>query len=444
MVYGNNASAATAINTYSVTANGTFASGSFIELPPVGIVVGTPRPGVSNTTTDASRLIGSVVNWQMENSGAQATSVLAFVSPSASMQYSGSVGSYLINYPIVQAYGTFQTTAGTLASGATAGLTNASSGIGIKGNATTPYDVFIPGGTASGAPSSGTHNLFEIVPDATGVLWICTVAGTPGTWVSVAPSQVQTNFYVTAGAYSGTTPTWAKTAEIIVVGGGGGGGGSVVSTAAGGGGGGGGAGVVLSRVVPVLANTAYSGVVGAGGGGGAAGANGSGGTASTFVHNSQTYSALGGAYGSVGVSGGIGAGGLYGTAGPSGYVSLTMGSGGLGGSSTTTSSTVGPIPFGASGGAGGYPSSGAGATGGKGGAGGASTGGAVTGGANTGLADGTVGSDGESSVYSSGASALTKPGGGGGGGGGAAGTSGAAKAGGAGGTGSVTIIFRAG
>ena len=503
MVYGNVASAATAVTTYSVTAGATFASGSYIELPPTAFVVGVPAGGVANTNADASRLTGSIVNWQVENSGAQATSVLAFISPFATMQYSGFVGSYLGNFPIVQAYGTFQVTAGTLKSGATAGLTESSSGIGIKGNATTPYDVYLPGGTTSGAPSSGTHSQFEIVPDATGLLWICTVAGTPGTWVAVdstkaplaspaltgnptAPTQTagdnstkiattayadlklakasnlsdvanaatalsnlggqpgtsQRSVFTTAGAYSGTAPSWANSATIYLVAGGGGGGGGVASTAAGGGGGGGAAGVVLARSIPVLPNTAFSGSVGAGGAGGAASANGTGGGNTTFVHNSQTYSATGGAYGAVGVSGGTAAAGLYGTAGPSGYVSLTMGSGGLGGSSTTTSNTVGPLAFGASGGAGGYPSSSTGTLGGKGGIGGSSTGGATNGGANS-TVDGTAGAAGESSVNNATVTQLTKPGGGGGGGGGAAGTSGAAGAGGAGGTGSVVIVWQA-
>ncbi len=41
------------------------------------------------------------------------------------------------------------------------------------------------GGTASGAPASGTFALGDFVVDQTGVLWICTTAGTPGTWTQV-------------------------------------------------------------------------------------------------------------------------------------------------------------------------------------------------------------------------------------------------------------------
>lgn len=39
------------------------------------------------------------------------------------------------------------------------------------------------GATASGAPSTGTFAVGDVVPDQTGKVWICTVAGTPGTWV---------------------------------------------------------------------------------------------------------------------------------------------------------------------------------------------------------------------------------------------------------------------
>ena len=42
------------------------------------------------------------------------------------------------------------------------------------------------GGTASGAPTSGTFAVGDFVIDETGHVWICTVAGTPGTWVDPA------------------------------------------------------------------------------------------------------------------------------------------------------------------------------------------------------------------------------------------------------------------
>jgi hypothetical protein len=52
---------------------------------------------------------------------------------------------------------------------------------GVTGaTATTRY----VGATASGAPSSGTFSLGDFIIDQTGQLWVCTVAGTPGTWVT--------------------------------------------------------------------------------------------------------------------------------------------------------------------------------------------------------------------------------------------------------------------
>ena len=40
------------------------------------------------------------------------------------------------------------------------------------------------GATASGAPATGTFAVGDFVIDQTGVVWVCTVAGTPGTWVA--------------------------------------------------------------------------------------------------------------------------------------------------------------------------------------------------------------------------------------------------------------------
>ena len=41
------------------------------------------------------------------------------------------------------------------------------------------------GATASGPPSSGTFVLNDVVTDQVGNIWICTTAGTPGTWTNV-------------------------------------------------------------------------------------------------------------------------------------------------------------------------------------------------------------------------------------------------------------------
>lgn len=56
------------------------------------------------------------------------------------------------------------------------------------------------GGTASGAPVAGTFLLGDFVIDQTGLVWICTVAGTPGTWVALVgatATQTLTNKRIT-------------------------------------------------------------------------------------------------------------------------------------------------------------------------------------------------------------------------------------------------------
>jgi hypothetical protein len=55
--------------------------------------------------------------------------------------------------------------------------------------------------TIIGPPASGTHVLAEFWRDALGGEWVCTVAGTPGTWRQVKPAAV------TADPASGTFPT---------------------------------------------------------------------------------------------------------------------------------------------------------------------------------------------------------------------------------------------
>jgi hypothetical protein len=46
------------------------------------------------------------------------------------------------------------------------------------------------GATASGAPVSGTFAVGDFVIDRSGSAWVCTVAGSPGTWVQMAGGSV--------------------------------------------------------------------------------------------------------------------------------------------------------------------------------------------------------------------------------------------------------------
>ena len=44
--------------------------------------------------------------------------------------------------------------------------------------------------TFIGLPTSGAHLKAEFWRDALGGDWVCTVAGTPGTWIQIRPAAV--------------------------------------------------------------------------------------------------------------------------------------------------------------------------------------------------------------------------------------------------------------
>jgi len=57
------------------------------------------------------------------------------------------------------------------------------------------------GATTSGAPTTGTFAVGDFIVDQTGFMWVCTVAGNPGTWVKLLSGAVS----LTTGV-SGTLP----------------------------------------------------------------------------------------------------------------------------------------------------------------------------------------------------------------------------------------------
>ena len=62
------------------------------------------------------------------------------------------------------------------------------------------------GATASGAPTTGTFAVGDFIIDQTGKVYVCTVAGTPGTWVQTG-----------GGTYApGTTVSSFITADVAV------------------------------------------------------------------------------------------------------------------------------------------------------------------------------------------------------------------------------------
>lgn len=55
------------------------------------------------------------------------------------------------------------------------------------------------GATASGAPASGTFLVGDFVIDQTGAVYVCTVAGSPGTWTAVSGGGAATDGWTAAG-----------------------------------------------------------------------------------------------------------------------------------------------------------------------------------------------------------------------------------------------------
>lgn len=61
------------------------------------------------------------------------------------------------------------------------------------------------GGTATGAPTTGAHLVGDYVVAADGVIWVCTVAGTPGTWVDASSSGKELAYVESATVQTGIT-----------------------------------------------------------------------------------------------------------------------------------------------------------------------------------------------------------------------------------------------
>jgi hypothetical protein len=80
-----------------------------------------------------------------------------------------------------------------------------------SGNTGAANATRLMGSTTSGAPTTGTFSLADIVVDQTGQIWICTAAGTPGTWVAVGLTQGLMSVPITTTsngtATTGTTDT---------------------------------------------------------------------------------------------------------------------------------------------------------------------------------------------------------------------------------------------
>lgn len=61
------------------------------------------------------------------------------------------------------------------------------------------------GATTSGAPASGTFNKGDFVVAQDGIIWVCTAAGTPGTWVDASSTGRELAYAESSVVQSGLT-----------------------------------------------------------------------------------------------------------------------------------------------------------------------------------------------------------------------------------------------
>ena len=75
----------------------------------------------------------------------------------------------------------------------------------------------IVGGTTTGAPTTGTWVVGDQANDQTGKIWICTTAGTPGTWTQVGNSAATTGAYTYVANYGSNNVSVINTLTNLVV-----------------------------------------------------------------------------------------------------------------------------------------------------------------------------------------------------------------------------------
>jgi len=167
---------------------GTFAVGDFI-IDQTGVMWVCTAAGTPGTWTKAS-----------------GTSGITALTGDVTASGTGSVAATLVGTTNVESIisanttvaGALQKSGGTM-SGAIAMGGNAITGGGeITGTdfkatgltGATAGNVRIAGSTTSGSPTSGTFAAGDVVVDQTGTIWICTTAGTPGTWTNEIPNSL--------------------------------------------------------------------------------------------------------------------------------------------------------------------------------------------------------------------------------------------------------------
>ena len=82
--------------------------------------------------------------------------------------------------------------------------------ISVTGLPGTTSGARLVGGTASGAPVSGTFAVGDLSVDQTGLTWVCVSSGSPGTWKTTTPAS-QTSITMNTPVF--VSPT--ETANIV-------------------------------------------------------------------------------------------------------------------------------------------------------------------------------------------------------------------------------------
>lgn len=249
------------------------------------------------------------------------------------------------------AYGQFSNGLGVIGSIlSTNGISTNTTGAG----AATRY----AGATTSGSPTSGTFAVGDFIIDQTGNIWICTVAGSPGTWAR--PGNIGYQVITTTSTF--TVPLGVTRIYVQMIGGGGGGAGgwgNATGTGLVGGVAGGGGGGYAATWMSVTPGQQFTAIVGAGGAGGAGGsASGSGNTLGGTGATGGTT-----AFNGVGCYGGSGGNPSNTTSGSPGGIGVgcpLVVTGGVGGYYSTFNASGAPGGTAANGGALGYGTGGTG------------------------------------------------------------------------------------
>ena len=85
-----------------------------------------------------------------------------------------------------------------------------SGGISVLGNTGATAASRYAGATTSGAPTSGTFNKGDFIIDQTATIWICTTAGSPGTWTQISSSTSGATLGANTFGGNQTAPAFAS------------------------------------------------------------------------------------------------------------------------------------------------------------------------------------------------------------------------------------------